>query len=371
MDSGRVIDLRTRSSYQPSYRELARTRIAMARRSLGMSHREFAATLTTMLGYPVGEDVVAAWESSAVPPGDAIIAASTVSPATGDQLRLRSHKFIAAYIGPDTAAALAAEPDTIEGMDCLRTPVQHPSGRCALYAWPFGSSIFHLTEDLEVPDLATLTAWRYSSYEENLKWATRQLNALAGCDAEAAYILSLYWVMDPIWAGHMLHTALRIMSAPRVLWGQSNTGDKQRGNAEQIERTLLGEGYAPDGVHSFGVQSVSAAYASWSGVVYCPQDPARALAESELVSIELVTQALWSYCDHIGASLEAAVDGGCTIPIEPRWGWRWLRGARSRLTHPRAQETGDHRLMRDAVVTTSGVVDHLDRAIEALREEGI
>ncbi|GAA2165037.1 hypothetical protein [Actinomadura napierensis] len=37
---------------------------------------------------------------SAVPPGDVLIGASTITPAPSDRLGARSHKFVAAFIGP-------------------------------------------------------------------------------------------------------------------------------------------------------------------------------------------------------------------------------------------------------------------------------
>lgn len=372
-ETGTVVDLRTRTTYRPNYAALARNRLVMARRSLGLSLEEFAAVLSPLLGWPVTVEAISAWESETTPPGDVLLAAGTASPSTTDRLGVRSHKFIAAHVGSSAGRRLAemggvtvAHPT--QPADCLATPVDHPSGECALHIWPFGTAVFHLVEDLDLPDIASLALWRYSSYEENLAWATQQLRDLTGDDtAAASYVLSLYWVHSPVWVGQMLDTALRIICAPRVLLEREITDTEEcHCTAEQAERTLLAEGFQHDQMRPYGVKGVSAGYASWSGVVYHPMDSTRALAEDELVACELAVQSVWAYCEHINHQVEQGDDPD----IDPAYGWRFLRGARSRLTNPRPQETGQHRSMREAIVETSGLPSHLTQAIETLREAG-
>jgi hypothetical protein len=98
--------------------------------------------------------------------------------------------------------------------------------------------------------------------------------------------------------------------------------------------------------------------------VYHPNAPDRALREDELVTCELSFQAAWAYCDHLRQQVEKGHDP--VVPAE--FGWRFLRGVRSRLTTERAQETSQHRSMRDAVVQTSGLDRHLTQALEILRD---
>lgn len=74
-----VVDLRTRSTYQPDYGNLARQRIRSARRTLDLSAADFAAMLTPRVGWPVSAEVVEAWESNSVPPGDILVAAGTAT----------------------------------------------------------------------------------------------------------------------------------------------------------------------------------------------------------------------------------------------------------------------------------------------------
>lgn len=76
-----VVSLHSRSGYQPDMGAIARSHITSARQRLGMTPAEFAEVLTPMLGWDVSGGVVERWETSAVPPGDALIAAGVVSRA--------------------------------------------------------------------------------------------------------------------------------------------------------------------------------------------------------------------------------------------------------------------------------------------------
>jgi hypothetical protein len=369
---GTVVDLRTRSAYRPDYSALARHRLASARRALDLDYAEFATLLSTLVGTSIQAGTVRAWETNGVPPGNVLMAATAISPATSDRMGVRSHKFIAAFVGVEAAASLGGLPTAepagpIERMPCRALSLDHPDGKCRLYIWPFGAVVIHLVEELDMPDIATLAVWRYRSYEDNLVWATEQLRELtSGVDVTASYVLSLYWLHTGIWAGPVLDTALRIICAPRVLVDRDMADiEACEETARQAERTLLAEGFEHAEMRPFGVKGVSAGYASWSGVVYHPCDPARALGEDELVSCELATQALWAYCEYINERIEAGEEPA----VDRKHGWRFLRGARSRLSNPRPQETGQHRSMRDAIVETSGLLGHLEQAIDVLREQ--
>ncbi len=175
-------------------------------------------------------------------------------------------------------------------------------------------------------------------------------------------MLSTYWVHTPIWAGRILDSALQIICGPSVLLDRDVSNDAS--GAQRAERELLAEGYSPAGIRHFGAGGVAAGYASWSGVVYHPYDPNRALAERDLVGLELALQSVWVYCEWINSRIEAGTD----LVTEPGYGCSFLRASRSRLLTPRSQETGQYRAMRDAIVETSGVQPHLDMAIDALGE---
>ena len=366
-DPNMVIDLRTRSAYRPDCATLARNRLLLARNSLGLSQSDFADLLGSILGWQVSPEILNAWETNCVPPGDVVVAASTVTPAATDRLGLRSHKFIAAYVGERAAMQLADTASSYEA-DHHVLEIRHPGGPCDLHVWPHGVAIFHLAEEIDLPNIANLAVWRYRSYEQNLTWATAQLRLLA-CDdtITAAYVLSLYWLHSPTWVGRMLDTAMRIICAPRVLVDREKAGsDDCLAAAEQAERELLAEGFEHNEMRAFGLAGVSLGYASWSGIAYHPLDSARCLAEEDLVAYELRLQAIWAYCDHINCQVEQGQDP----EIGDGYGWRFLRAARSKLTNPRSQETGQHRSMREAVFETSGLAGHLQQAIEVLREAG-
>jgi hypothetical protein len=361
-----VTDLRSRRRWQPDCAALARSRVAAARSAAGLTPSEFAAMLTPLIGRTVTAGHVLSWESSATPPGDVVIAADTVSPSAR-LLGVRSHKFIAGYAGRAGTQFLGMHPGaraaTYCGLDCLQVPVAHDDGPCMLTLWPSGSVIFHLCEDIEVPGVAALAEWRVRSYTENLEWAARFLREAGAGEQAASYVLSVYWVQRPIWAGRLLATGMRLLCAPRVLLDHGTT---RSGGAEDAERALLADGYEHDGMRSFGMRGVSLGYASWSGVSYYPADESRALAEDDIVAVELALQSVWAMCEHVTECTERGESPG----VPDGYGYKFLRAARSRLTTPRPQETGQHQAMRDALVETSGLPGILAQAIESLREDG-
>lgn len=75
MSGAEVVSLQGRAAYRPDLGQLARNQMAAARAAKELSCSEFAALLATMLGWPVGAEQVAAWETSATPPGDVLVAA--------------------------------------------------------------------------------------------------------------------------------------------------------------------------------------------------------------------------------------------------------------------------------------------------------
>ena len=98
-------------------------------------------------------------------------------------------------------------------------------------------------------------------------------------------------------------------------------------------------------------------------MAYRPLAEDQALAEGDLVACELAVQAAWEYAAWIGSQVEAGRDPD----VPDGFGWRFLRGMRSRLSVAQAQETVAHRTMREAVFVTSTLDGMLAQAIEALR----
>jgi hypothetical protein len=172
--------------------------------------------------------------------------------------------------------------------------------------------------------------------------------------------LSAYWVTEPAWQGERLESALGLICIPRALVGENHL-DR---DCADLERTLLRDGFSHPDLVPFGAADTAIAYASWSGVVYRPLDTRRALQEHDLVGVELAAQSLWCHCSWLARQVE----DGVTPAVSDRFGWQWLRGARSRLFTSRPQETGPHRSMREAILVSSGLPQMLDEALITLKE---
>lgn len=294
-----------------------------------------------------------------------------VSPDADPSLtfNLASHKFVPVFIGAEAAKKLVAATQASSApgqwIDCHRASTANEA--CTMYAWPFGVVVYHLVEELSPTSVAEVSVWRRTSYPENIEWATHQLAAYLEDNLSSdPYVLSAYWVKSTPHDGARLDTLLRLLSIPRVLLnreeGQGVT--PSRAHAELVEQSLLKEGFDHPEIVDFGMKGISFGYASWSGVVYHPIAPTRALTEHELVSFELSAQAAWSYCNFIRSEVERGRD-----PVVPdEYGWRFVRGLRSKLAVERPQETSQHRTMREAIMETSGLSRHLSDAVETLRE---
>jgi transcriptional regulator with XRE-family HTH domain len=364
------------------------TQLREARIRRGWSQSELiahlrAAARTTGRQLPADgtlRSMISRWEAGQHEPGalysHLFAAVYEAGEATGaaEGIALRSHQFIPAWLGADRAQNLVIEhgmtPDSSDWMERHRcqTSSPAPESTCDLYVWPHGVAIFHVVDERSFSSLAALALWREQTYDERLAWATAQLQpALA--DARAAYVFSLYRLIAPAWSSRDQESAMRIMCMPRVLLARrdhdNDDGVKHaHAQARVAEDALLATGWDHPGIRSFGVAGTSSGYASWSGVLYHPHSTSRALNEDQLVAYELTLQAMWAYCAHLNDQIEQGRDP--RVPGE--WGWRFLRAMRCRLANPRPQESGQHRSMREAILETSGLMGHLDHAIEALRE---
>lgn len=287
-----------------------------------------------------------------------------------DSFAVVSHKFIPAYLGAETARRLSAEPSfrqfPHDWLECHVTAIDTDSGPCRLYVFACGVAVFHVCEQLEFSSVTSLAAWRWRSYRSALDWTSSRLSDLldpiGGEGVRSEYVLSLYWLQRPAWDGPDLDTAMRLISVPSVLINQEPSGHVQETDA--AEQSIFLDGLCHPDLVPFGVQGVSLGYASWSGVSYHPLADDRALSIDDLVSYELTVQAMWCYSHRILAEVEEGRDP--TVPAE--YSWRFIRAAHSRLSAARAQETSQHRLMREAILSTSGLNERLRAAQEVLRE---
>lgn len=294
--------------------------------------------------------------------------AGSTSPST---CTLMSHRFVPLYLGGSGVAEqlvreLRLRPATALGMERWRGPVEHPHAQSELTVFPWGTATVHVAEQLTVPNLATVAAWRQRTSRPTRGWATELIRGATGSEEPTAhYVMSAFWLNSPPWSGPTLTAAMRLLARPRVLLGRAGTdGEPAVERAEQVERVLLRDGFKDSRIADFGVQGVSVGCASWSAVSYCPLSPPRALQSADLIELEVVVQALWTFCHHLREQVEAGVDP----MMSPRFDWRWLRAMQSRLTVARPNESGQHAAMRESVLTTSGLATHLATAVDLMRD---
>ncbi len=288
---------------------------------------------------------------------------------SGGAYRIRSHKFVPLYVGADAVAGLRQHPGAGDAGDdwltCQQVDELELAGARAL-CWPFGVVMFHLVEDLEPESIAWVAVWRRLTYDENMQHAVQAVTDHGLDVLSDPYVLSSYWVDEVPLDGNQHGSALRLLCVPRVLVSRHETGTPQEklARASVVEQAFLQDGFEHPDISEFGVRAIATGYASWSGVVYQPHATEQCLSERELVACELSVQAAWAYTDYIRQVVESGEDPD----VPPEYGWRYLRGIRSRLTTERPQETSQHRAMREAIVSTSGLLRRLDQAIDTLRD---
>ncbi|MFC7024793.1 helix-turn-helix domain-containing protein [Promicromonospora thailandica] len=295
-----------------------------------------------------------------------------VRDAAADAIRVDSHKFMPVFVGHYLAARLMKRvgleaPEAL--LDTGFAPIDHPDAdQCSLYVHPCGVALFHIVQPREPETLSELAEWRYRTYATDPPWAAQVLADLLGAnghtDLRPEYVLSAYWLHDCPWDDAQYETALQLMATPSPLVDRSDPNEVRVLGAE-TETTLLSSGFAHPAVTSIGVHGIAAGFVGWSGVSYHPLALERALTIDELVETEVLAQLIWCYSAHIQRSVETGRDPD----VPDQYGWRFLRAAHSRLTSARPLETAQHRLMREAIVNTSGLTDILLGAQAALRED--
>lgn len=285
--------------------------------------------------------------------------------------RLRNHKLIPVFVGADLAEQaivnMRMQAPSDQWTPCYHCQLDHPSEGVDsdLWIWPFGVALFHVVEDVEFPNLASLAVWHRRVYDEQMAWVNEMAGSLLGSSARGQYAMPVNWIVRPIWSGSDLITAMEVLSMPRILLQRTaDTDASDLAHAELVERALFRDGFDHADVAEFGVKGISVGVASWSGVVYCPIAPKRALSESEVIACELTVQAVWSYCDWLRSEVEAGNDPN----VRSEHGWRLLHALRSVVTNPRPEESPQMYPMRTAILQTSGITEHLKQAAETLLE---
>ncbi|WJV51769.1 XRE family transcriptional regulator [Streptomyces flavofungini] len=284
-----------------------------------------------------------------------------------------SHKFLPVHVGERLAPLYAAGVPQSAGPGGLERRVL-PGGHrtahaSAVHVYTCGIAVVHLEEHRRVESMTELAVWRYRSYLKDRSWAGKRLRELlvehsvaVAVDASPEYVLSAYELREHSWAGPGLETALQLLTTPSVLVNRQDP-ENVSPLGSGVEDAKFAEGWKHPEAISFG-GGVSQGVAGWSGVSYHPQQDERALTMSEIVDLELDAQALWALSSHILHMVEDGRD-----PVMPDgYGWRYLRGAYSRLTAARPTETAQHRVMREAILATSELPDRLRAAQDALRD---
>lgn len=279
-----------------------------------------------------------------------------------------SHKFLPIYVGEAVTALYEAgeqHPAGPGGLEQHTLTAGHPTAeRSVLHVFSCGVVAVHLEEHHRLESLTDLALWRYRTYLADRSWVGDRLAALlpGGPQREPEYVLSAYELRDNPWTGAGLETALQLLTTPSVLVDRTDPANVVSLGAG-VEREKFAAGWAHPETVAFG-GGVSIGFAGWSGVAYHPQADERALTMADIVALELDAQALWALSSHVLAMVEAGQD-----PVMPGdYGWRYLRGAYSRLTAARPVETAQHRAMREAILATSELPDRLRSAQDALRD---
>ncbi|MFE4177134.1 XRE family transcriptional regulator [Streptomyces sp. NPDC056909] len=290
-----------------------------------------------------------------------------------------SHKFLPAYVGEQIAPLYtvgAPAPSGPGGLERRTLPAGHRSAQSsAVHVYGCGVAVVHLEEHHHVESLTDLAVWRYRTYLQEPDWAGKQITQLMKLHAaEGApthevpapqYVLSVYELRENSWAGAGLDTALQLLATPSVLVNRQDP-ENVVSLGPEVEAAKFREGWSHAEAAPFG-GGVSQGVASWSGVAYHPQPDERALTTSQIVALELDVQALWALSSHVLHTIE----NGHDPVMPPEYGWRFLRSAYYRLTTARPTETAQHRVMREAILTTSELPNRLRAAQDALRDSNL
>ncbi len=303
------------------------------------------------------------------------VAVATTGAATPQPCTVVSHKFLPAYVGEQITplyAVGAPAPSGPGGLERRTLPAGHRSAQSsAVHLYGCGVAVVHVEEHHRVESLTDLAVWRYRTYLQEPAWAGKKITQLMKLHAAGApthevpapqYVLSVYELRENSWTGTGLDTALQLLATPSVLVNRQDS-ENVISLGPKVEAAKFREGWSHAEAVAFG-GGVSQGVAGWSGVSYHPQSDERALTTSQIVALELDVQALWALSSHV---LHTVEDGRDPV-MPPEYGWRFLRSAYYRLTTARPTETAQHRVMREAILTTSELPDRLRAAQDALRD---
>lgn len=286
-------------------------------------------------------------------------------------LQVESHKFLPVFLGAERVARLVdllGATATESWLDLSVAPVRHDEARaCSLYLSACGVALVHIVQTPEVSSLGELAHWRHRSHRNDPDWVAGILSELLGepdlASLRPGYVFSGYWLHQIPWEEQHRATGVRLTAHLSTMLDR--TGTEIRPVSPEIEHNMLASGFERQGAISIDLAGIATGCSSWSGVAYHPLDAARSLTVGSFVELEVSLQIMWCYARHIQEAIEEGRDPG----IADAYGWRFLRAARTRMTTARANEWVQVRMLREAIVTTSGLEKLLLGAQNALRED--
>jgi transcriptional regulator with XRE-family HTH domain len=276
-------------------------------------------------------------------------------------LVIRSHKFVPVYCTPAALDAIAARPPSAAAYQAAAL------GQCAsslsTHVFSFGIVVLHICEEIEFPGVAWLAAWRKATYHHVRAVIDTELAGVGGA-APTEYVFSLYDILQHPWTpGRMLCSGVRLVSMPSVLLSRSEGWDVAQAEVtrgHELEKRLLTQGFEHSEIREFGISGVSLGCASWSAVAYHSLESEHHVGSDRLVNIEVLTQALWSWCSRVIADQRPLTD-------YPWFRRGELRSHAARLVAPSQPIEGtDECLAREAIVETSRLRSMLDQAERVL-----
>ena len=225
--------------------------------------------------------------------------------------QIESHKFVPVYLG---SSQMIATTNARERESQWATYTEINTGSARLCVFPFEVGVWHITDIEEFNSLTDLAIWRRQTYGAILKdehpiiGMTSDIvqstphninNCLNETIGRPGYVLSLFVLTKPIWAGNdELDTALRLLCCPKPLQAEDRP-DFAREDALELELKFFKDGFRSSDIHEFGLPGINCGYASWAGLSYHEFVAGRAKLSSNIVEFELAVQALWWFCSRV------------------------------------------------------------------------
>lgn len=287
---------------------------------------------------------------------------TTTAPEANTHLDVTAHKFIPLRTPLEMTLTVSQSSVDLEDFGATHYVLPGSKIDSDLYVFPFGVAVLHQRELQRFPNIAHLAYWRQESHGSALAVAKEIVarHVTDASDLVPSHVLSVFEVLACPWSQpEDVQTGMRLLSVPSTLIDRrSERTFATVSKAEEAEQDVMRNGFDHPEIVDFGVRGISTAFASWSGVSYLAHSSSRALPFVDVVSWEVLVQALWCYCSGIVNDVHRDI----APTVHPDYGQRFLRRTTKRLSLAGAQEHLQARLMKDAILTTSRLPLLLDQA---------